>query len=346
MWDAVQDRKKRILSTLLLLGATGVFFLYQWVLDAEVTAHVIPQAERQEIGEIVEKAQQGGGLRTGEKGSEVSFKQGEGLLSSQDIMLLCEQTGLGEDTIKELWQQGRLQELLTIQKIYFAPVEIEAIKTTPLTISEWLAEEPVPGYKGMPLMNIRNGDILITKNSRFLGWRNGHVGLVVNAEEGLVLEAIMLGSPSQLCKIGKWESYPSFLVLRLKEEFMISQDGAGIRQQTENTTESVADGSVAAKVAAYATEHLVGVPYQLLAGVFKGESYEGEAVGDVVGGAEVTSEVEVVAAEALSGTQCAHLVWYAYKQYGIDLDSDGGFLVTPYDIQNSPYLEVVQSYGY
>ena len=34
------------------------------------------------------------------------------------------------------------------------------------------------------------------------------------------------------------------------------------------------------------------------------------------------------------------------KQYGIDLDSDGGIIVTPTDIANSPYLEVVQSYGY
>ena len=49
---------------------------------------------------------------------------------------------------------------------------------------------------------------------------------------------------------------------------------------------------------------------------------------------------------ALSGTHCAHVIWYAYQQVGIDLDSDGGIFVTPYDIQNSPYLEVIQSYGY
>ena len=47
-----------------------------------------------------------------------------------------------------------------------------------------------------------------------------------------------------------------------------------------------------------------------------------------------------------TGTQCAHLVWYAYKQFGIDLDSDGGAVVRPKDIANSPYLQVVQVFGF
>ena len=45
------------------------------------------------------------------------------------------------------------------------------------------------------------------------------------------------------------------------------------------------------------------------------------------------------------GTQCAHLVWYSYHHFGYDLDSDGGLIVTPRDIYNSPILEVIQVYG-
>lgn len=45
-------------------------------------------------------------------------------------------------------------------------------------------------------------------------------------------------------------------------------------------------------------------------------------------------------------TQCAHLVWYAYKQFGIDLDSDGGVFVTPKDIANSSDMRVVQAFGF
>lgn len=47
----------------------------------------------------------------------------------------------------------------------------------------------------------------------------------------------------------------------------------------------------------------------------------------------------------INGTQCAHLVWQAYQFSGYDLDSDGGIIVTPKDIANSPLLEIVQVYG-
>lgn len=72
------------------------------------------------------------------------------------------------------------------------------------------------------------------------------------------------------------------------------------------------------KVADYAMKNLTDVPYQLTAGFFGDE---------------------------LVGTQCAHLVWYAYKSVAYDLDSDGGRLVTPKDLFESEYLEIVQLYG-
>lgn len=47
----------------------------------------------------------------------------------------------------------------------------------------------------------------------------------------------------------------------------------------------------------------------------------------------------------ITGTYCSHLVWQAYSLYGIDLDSDGGMIVTPKDIACCPKLEVIQVYG-
>jgi len=47
----------------------------------------------------------------------------------------------------------------------------------------------------------------------------------------------------------------------------------------------------------------------------------------------------------IKGTQCSHLVWYPFKQFGYDIDSDGSWLVTPKDIANSDLFEVVQIYG-
>ena len=75
------------------------------------------------------------------------------------------------------------------------------------------------------------------------------------------------------------------------------------------------------KIADYAKNNLVGLEYSLFAGFFGAQE------------------------EVLTQTQCAHLVWYAYNQFGIDIDSTGGETVTPKDILKSDKLEIVQVYG-
>lgn len=75
------------------------------------------------------------------------------------------------------------------------------------------------------------------------------------------------------------------------------------------------------EVAKYAHDNLRNKPYEGTAGLFTDKN-------------------------KIKKTQCAHLVWYAYKQFGIDLDSDGGPIVTPKNIANSPHVRVVQIYGF
>lgn len=77
------------------------------------------------------------------------------------------------------------------------------------------------------------------------------------------------------------------------------------------------------EVAEYAKENLIGVPYYFTVGIFSKKN-----------------------AKNFTQTQCAHLVWYAYKQFGIDLDSNGGLVVTPPEIAHSPYVEAVQVFGF
>lgn len=48
----------------------------------------------------------------------------------------------------------------------------------------------------------------------------------------------------------------------------------------------------------------------------------------------------------LSTTHCSDIVWKVFNKFGYDLDSNGGAFVTPQDIANSPYLDVVESYGF
>lgn len=81
------------------------------------------------------------------------------------------------------------------------------------------------------------------------------------------------------------------------------------------------DGETREKIASYAKENLTGIPYSLTSGFVKD-----------------TKEHPITA-------QCAYLIWYAYDQFGYNLDSDGGKIVTVRDLMESSRLEIVQSFG-
>jgi uncharacterized protein YycO len=81
------------------------------------------------------------------------------------------------------------------------------------------------------------------------------------------------------------------------------------------------DKDVKEQVATYANENLLGKTYDATAGVFTSKN-------------------------SVEKTQCSHIVWYAYKQFGIDIDCNGGKVVTPRNIANSTELEVVQVFGF
>ncbi len=78
------------------------------------------------------------------------------------------------------------------------------------------------------------------------------------------------------------------------------------------------------KIADWAVENLEDQPYRLTVGLFsEKEGKKGK----------------------IEGTQCAHLVWAAYKKFGYDLDGNGGKIVMPKDLAHSSELEIVQLYG-
>lgn len=81
------------------------------------------------------------------------------------------------------------------------------------------------------------------------------------------------------------------------------------------------DSETRESVVEYALEKFKGVNYSGFIGVFSNK-------------------------ETMEKTQCAHMIWLAYKNFGIDLDSNGGLLITPKDIANSPEVELVQVFGF
>ena len=72
---------------------------------------------------------------------------------------------------------------------------------------------------------------------------------------------------------------------------------------------------------AYAKENLVGIPYDAFAGV-------------------------ITHKDAIPRTQCAHVVWYAYKQFGVDLANQNKLMILPYDLAGSDAVDVVQTFGF
>ncbi len=83
------------------------------------------------------------------------------------------------------------------------------------------------------------------------------------------------------------------------------------------------DPEVKAELVEYVLSDMMDVPYNITAGILS-PKFKKE----------------------LTGTQCAHFVWYAYKKFGIDLDSNGGMTVKPQDIFRSERVEVVQAFGF
>lgn len=225
------------------------------------------------------------------------------VLSQQAYGVLLKQTGLGKPSVDFLLEKGQkaaVKILEEYQELFYAKPEILCRKIGPITSEERLINREGKAVAANRILHLEDGDVLITKATHSIGWRHGHAGLVVDAEQRITLEAAVWGELTAYQKVSKWESYPNLIQLRFR-----------------------GDPAVKEQAVSYAKQHINEIPYGLLTGMV-----------------QKTKIVEMV-----PKTQCAHLVWYPYLTQGIDLDSDGGWLVTPNDLTNSGWFEIVQVYG-
>lgn len=234
----------------------------------------------------------------------------EGLDGESPYGLLLRQTGLGAASVDALLAQtpdAFIEELEKAQQDFFRPIDYVCRKITAITGEEKNIDEEGRQISGFQILQMKTGDVFLSFSTHSLGWRHGHSALILNGETGRTLEAVVLGKDSEAQGAEKWRKYPTFVQLRLSEEAL---EIIGLsREGAEN------------KLASIGKEKLTGIPYGLLTGI--PIKYE----------------------EMIQKTQCAHLVWYAFKELGLDIDGDGGWLVTPKDIWESPYFEIVQIYG-
>lgn len=228
----------------------------------------------------------------------------KGNLNEEEYHTILMQTGLGKPAVDSLMKeiekgQDRLDLFQEYQEDFFNSKNYECRKISLIVYEERIRNAKGDLIKGFKIPSIKAGDVLITKATHTLGWRHGHAAMVTNASKGETLEAVVWGSNSKYQNITKWQTYPSFILLRLKED-------------SEIVAEDIAD---------FALKNVYDIPYGLFTGMPK------------------------KAPEGINKTQCSHLVWYPYFQFGYDIDSDGSWLVTPNDIANSDVFEIVQVFG-
>jgi hypothetical protein len=225
------------------------------------------------------------------------------------------QTGLGKSAVNQVFNDCKgdyksfINEMISYQDDFFTDQPYVCEKVGIITYEEKMVNSLGKRAKAHKIPSIMVGDILITKATHSIGYRHGHSAIVVDAEGKKTLESILLGYNSDYQSIDKWMGYPSFIQLRLKPGVEIDKN--------------ISREELGKVVGAFAEKYTYDIPYGILTGM----------------------PIKSPLPEKIQKTQCAHLVWYAYNNLGIDLDSDGSWLVTPKDIANSDLVEVVQVFG-
>lgn len=217
-------------------------------------------------------------------------------LSEQDYETLYRQTGLTSLAIDDMrTTSAGVRRIFSVQDFFFEKHEVKSRKFTIFTYMEEMDEYA-------PMAYLQDGDILVTSTTRVSWWAYGHAALVVDGDNGLIVESLSPGTKSTISSAKFAFSYLG--------DFMILRPKLDVETKTQ--------------VAEYAKQNLVGLPYQMTTGIF----------------------TKKYSKKPLKTTQCAHLVWHAYKKFGYDLDSNGGAIVKPQDIARSEYVELVQAFGF
>lgn len=214
-------------------------------------------------------------------------------LTDSDYDFLYRQTGLTQTGIERELRKGESGKL-KIQEIsaaFFSPREM--VRND---IAAWMCIDVIRG--AAPNVSLETGDVIVSASTHISSLRIGHAGLVVDGEKGAVLQATAYGQNTLIGHVTDFTSRINFIVLRPK----VSEE-------------------IKLKVAEYAKENLVGIPYSAFAGVITHKN-------------------------TIPKTQCAHVVWYAYKHFGVDLVGENKRMILPYDLANSDMLETVQVFGF
>ena len=166
------------------------------------------------------------------------------LLDEADYALIFEQTGIAMPLVQELQTMPHFTEkMLKFQADYLKKRHFKWVYLFPITFEERLVDTENNEVKGYDIGPYHNGYILFTKAAHSFGWHHGHCGIVIDEKHGKTLEALNFGQGCATQNISKWEYYPSFKMMRLKNASLVTQN----------------------EIAQFAYAHLIDARYHLIA---------------------------------------------------------------------------------
>lgn len=235
-------------------------------------------------------------------------------LSPEEEAFYLAQTGLSFVGLERLAEANRLGELGEFQEAFFTPAVL-------------IEEGDSLDVEGYPMLCFQNSPISWEELLLNQQGERGVIQPMVPLEVGDILL-----TPNSRC-FG-WRQGHAALVVEAEEGITLESVVLGQNSITQWAEKwqgfpavvilRATDPTLGQVATTYAMTYLADIPYDLTVGVLS---------------AKHQKETQI------SGTQCAHLVWQAYQWAGIDLDSNGGIIVTPQNLAQAPGLEVVQVWG-
>lgn len=301
-------RKILIKATILLIVAFCVMFIINFNLERRVG--ISPDYHEVNIEKILKKD---------------SF-------TDDDYQIILMQTGLGKAAVDTLVGSNRPKEMHDFQKSSFNDEKIQAVFKSYLANERQRERDMVTTFE----LYQENFFIKPKVQCRKIGWIT-YEETIINEEgkpiHGFQIPEIKNGDvliTQSTHSIGWRHGHAAMVTNASKGEVLeATLWGQPSAIQSISNWQSYSsfillrpkegiDGEV---VSQYALKNLKNIPYGLFTGIpVKGPS-------------------------CVKKTQCAHLIWYPYHKLGYEIDSDGGWLVTPKDIAGSDLFDIVQVYG-
>jgi uncharacterized protein YycO len=173
-------------------------------------------------------------------------------LTTEDYEEIFLQTGLGKPAVDKLLADGRPDKINEYRDYYLMDKEYYCYRKGVFACHERIIDTGGKELRNPDFADLQNGDIILTLSIHSLGWRHGHATIITDAENGVGVQAVMIGEKSNNSRIWSWRKYPLVAVLRPK-----------------NTDESVRN-----QAGQFAEENLKGLYYSLLGGVFTGRDVD------------------------------------------------------------------------